>query len=358
MRPFARPTLALPLAALLPTIAQAQEAPADTSQGPAQAIVVTGRGLIDAPATAAYDVQQIDREKLLLAASGRIEDALSSAAGFQQFRRSDSRSSNPSSQGVTLRALGGNATSRTLVLLDGVPMADPFFGYIPLSAIAPERLASARVTRGGGAGAFGAGAVAGTIELSSANADQLGLVSASALANDRGETETSGTFAPKLGQGFAVVSGRWDRGQGFWTTPVAQRVPASVRARYELVGRHPRRRAGRSRYRASSPSAGLRGQPHPPLRWRGHGIERAGRQPAPDRAGALAVRCSHLRSGPRFQQYRHQLHQLSQDAGPAPHPHNRMGRQGRTAPAGGRRARAAAGHGLARGIGRRDRGCL
>jgi hypothetical protein len=141
-------------------------------------------------------------------------------------------------------------------------MADPFFGYIPLSAIAPERLASARVTRGGGAGAFGAGAVAGTIELSSANADQLGLVSASALANDRGETETSGTFAPKLGQGFAVVSGRWDRGQGFWTTPVAQRVPASVRARYELVGRHPRRRAGRSRYRASSPSAGLRGQPH------------------------------------------------------------------------------------------------
>lgn len=233
MRPFARPALALPLAALLPTIAQAQEASADASQGPAQAIVVTGRGLIDAPATAAYDVQQIDREKLLLAASGRIEDALSSAAGFQQFRRSDSRSSNPSSQGVTLRALGGNATSRTLVLLDGVPMADPFFGYIPLSAIAPERLASARVTRGGGAGAFGAGAVAGTIELSSADADQLGLVSASALANDRGETETSGTFAPKLGQGFAVVSGRWDRGQGFWTTPVAQRVPASVRARYD-----------------------------------------------------------------------------------------------------------------------------
>ena len=42
----------------------------------------------------------------------------------------------------TLRALGGNATSRALVLLDGVPIADPFFGYIPFNALAPERLAA------------------------------------------------------------------------------------------------------------------------------------------------------------------------------------------------------------------------
>ncbi|MCY1672006.1 TonB-dependent receptor [Novosphingobium sp. SL115] len=196
-------------------------------------IVVIGTGLEAPPAAPAYNVQQIDRERLLGAASGRLEDALSSAAGFQQFRRSDSRSSNPSAQGVTLRALGGNASSRTLVLLDGVPVADPFFGYIPFSAIAPERLATARVTRGGGAGAFGAGAVAGTVELESANADQLGLVQAGLLANDRGETELSGTLSPNLGNGFAMLSGRWDRGQGFYTTPVSQRVPISARARYD-----------------------------------------------------------------------------------------------------------------------------
>ena len=195
-------------------------------------IVVTGRGLEDTPATPAYGTREIGRDRLTTSASGRIEDALAAVAGFQQFRRSDSRSSNPSAQGVTLRALGGNATSRTLVLLDGVPMADPMFGYVPLSALAPERLASARVTRGGGAGAFGAGAVAGTIELTSADARTLGLVGASALANDRGENELSGTLAPQLGRGFAVLSGRWDRGQGFWMTPEAQRGPASVRARF------------------------------------------------------------------------------------------------------------------------------
>ncbi|QGN53988.1 TonB-dependent receptor [Novosphingobium sp. Gsoil 351] len=219
--------LALPLAAM-PFAAHGQEA-AD----PSAPIVVTGRGLEETPATPAYDVTVLTREVLTRAASGRIEDVLSSVAGFQQFRRSDSRSSNPSAQGVTLRALGGNATSRSLVLLDGVPMADPFFGYIPLSALAPERLAAVRVTRGGGSGAFGAGAVAGTIELDSAGAGELGLASGEALVDDRGETEVSATLAPRLGRGFAVVSARWDQGDGFWTTPKAQRVAASARARFD-----------------------------------------------------------------------------------------------------------------------------
>ena len=221
------------LALSLAAIPQDAHAHADADPDPSAPIVVTGRGLDQTPAIPAYDVTVLTREALTRAASGRIEDVLSSLAGFQQFRRSDSRSSNPSAQGVTLRALGGNATSRSLVLLDGVPMADPFFGYIPFSALAPERLSSVRVTRGGGSGAFGAGAVAGTIELESAGAGELGLFNASALVDDRGETEASATFAPRLGEGFAIVSGRWDRGQGFWTTPRAQRVPASVRAKYD-----------------------------------------------------------------------------------------------------------------------------
>ena len=208
-------------------------APALAAETEGPEIVVTGSGLEDTPAVPAYDVQDIARDRLTTTASGRIEDALATVAGFQQFRRSDSRASNPSAQGVTLRALGGNATSRALVLLDGVPMADPFFGYVPLSALAPERLASVRVTRGGGSGAFGAGAVAGTIELASADAATLGLLGASALANQRGETELSATLAPQLGQGFAVASARWDRGKGFWTTPRGQRVAASSRASFD-----------------------------------------------------------------------------------------------------------------------------
>lgn len=196
-------------------------------------IVVTGAGLSDTPAAPAYDTQVLDRDALVSTASGRIEDALGAVAGFQQFRRSDSRSSNPSAQGATLRALGGNASSRALVLLDGVPMGDPFFGFIPFSAIAPERLASVRVTRGGGSGPFGAGALAGTIEMTSADADALGTFGGQLLVNDRGETESSATLAGNLGSGFGVLSGRWDRGRGFYTTPEGQRVDATSRARYD-----------------------------------------------------------------------------------------------------------------------------
>lgn len=217
------------LAAAAPSCAHAR----DDGEPDAGPIIVTGRGLDDGPAIPAYDVQTIDRDALATSASGRIEDVLSSVAGFQQFRRSDSRASNPSNQGVTLRALGGNASSRAQVLLDGVPVANPFFGYIPLSALAPDRLASVRVTRGGGMGAFGTGAVSGTIEMQSAGPAELGLLQSQALVDNRGETQASLTAAPRLGQGFVVASVQWDRGEGFQTTPADQRVPATSRAAYD-----------------------------------------------------------------------------------------------------------------------------
>ena len=196
-------------------------------------LVVTGEAL-DAPeGEEALATEEIDREGILAAPSGRIEDVLEGVAGFQQFRRSDSRSANPSAQGATLRALGGNATSRALVLLDGVPLADPFFGYIPFFAIAAERLGRIAVTRGGGAGAFGAGAVSGTIALESAGPDQLDPLAAQALVNDRGGTEAWVQAAPRLGEGFATLSARWDRGDGFFTTPRDQRESATVPAAYD-----------------------------------------------------------------------------------------------------------------------------
>ena len=215
----------VPLA--VPSFAAAQ------AHRPEERIVVTGAGLPLPPGTPAYGSVVIPRDRLVDGASGRIESVLGDVAGFQQFRRSDSRSANPSAQGATLRALGGNASSRTLVLLDGVPLADPFFGYIPFSALVPDRLSVVRVTRGGGVGAFGAGAVAGTIELASATRDQLPDVAASAFYGSRDATELTASATPDLGAGYVSLSGRWDRGDGFQTTPRDQRVAATVPAAYE-----------------------------------------------------------------------------------------------------------------------------
>lgn len=218
------------LLAMVPAAAHARDAapPAEVNGD----VVVHGRGLALPPGTPAYGAVTIDRDRLDGDASGRVEDVLADVAGFQQFRRSDSRSANPSAQGVTLRALGGNASSRALVLLDGVPIADPFFGYIPFTALSPDRLAAVRITRGGGSGPFGAGAVAGTIELVSAGRADLPPVGASAFYGSDNAVALSGTVSPTLGSGFATLSGRFERGDGFFTTPAAQRVAATARARY------------------------------------------------------------------------------------------------------------------------------
>ena len=217
---------------LLAGVLAAGNAHAQTVDPATGDIVVLGRGLDLPPGTPAYGSVTIDRQRLENDASGRVEDVLLDVAGFQQFRRSDSRSANPSAQGATLRALGGNASSRTLVLLDGVPIADPFFGYIPFNAVIPSRLGGIRVTRGGGSGPFGAGAVAGTIEMTSASRADLPLVSGQALYGSRNAQTVSATVAPSVGSGFVALSGQFERGDGFQTTPENQRTPATVPARY------------------------------------------------------------------------------------------------------------------------------
>ena len=178
----------------------------------------------------AYDIVAVGRDRLALSPSGRIEDILGDIAGFQQFRRTDSRAANPTSQGATLRALGGNASSRALVLLDGAPVANPFAGYIPWFALAPERLGAARVTRGAGAGAFGSGALAGTIELDSA--PPMPGIGAEADYGSRNSLTASAIAGATAGTATVAVFARYDRGDGYVLVPESQRGAADIPARY------------------------------------------------------------------------------------------------------------------------------
>ena len=191
-------------------------------------IVVTGNGLDAAIGEQAYDVTEIGRGRLEHSASNRLEDVLRDVPGFQQFRRSDARSANPTSHGATLRALGGNASSRALLILDGVPQTDPFGGWIAWPAYDPRRLGRVRVVRGGGSGANGPGALAGTIELESA----LQGPAAGLAYGSRDSIDAFAGYGGRIGGGFASVSAAYARGDGFISIVERQRGAADRASPY------------------------------------------------------------------------------------------------------------------------------
>lgn len=227
------------LLALLAAPAMAQDgSPADDTIGWADApITVIGRPL-DAPiGDRAYSVTTISPDMLANEPSQRLENALRLVPGLQQFRRSDARSANPTSQGVTLRGLGGNASSRVLMLLDGVPQSDPFGGWISFPGYDAINLSSVRVRRGGGTGGDGPGALAGTIELDSAGIvpDQSNLYADLAYGS-RDSLEASLGTNQALGRGGLTISAQYARGDRFVPVIARQRGPVDRRAPYEQLG--------------------------------------------------------------------------------------------------------------------------
>ncbi len=197
----------------------------------AQDIIVTGTPLSEAKGDAAYDITTIDRDRITATASGRIEDVLKDVAGLTQFRRTDARSANATSQGATLRGLGGNASSRALLVLDGVPQTDPFGGWVTWPAFSSERIGKVRVTRGGGSGTFGPGALAGSIEFESVN-DVRG-AAASLAYGSRDAVEGSAMLGGALGSGSAFIVGNYTRGDGFIPIQQSQRGPADIASPFE-----------------------------------------------------------------------------------------------------------------------------
>ena len=197
---------------------------------PSQPIVVTARVLSDPAAERAYSVDTIGAEDLRNAPSTQLDQVLKDVPGLQLFRRSDARSGHPTSQGITLRALGGNASSRALLVLDGVPQSDPFGGWINWPAYDPASIGEVRVVRGGGSVANGPGALAGTIEMTSRVGDGL---AAELTAGTRDSIEARALAAAPVAGGTIAVSGRGARGDGF--TPITEetRGPADRPAPYK-----------------------------------------------------------------------------------------------------------------------------
>lgn len=74
--------------------------------------------------------------------------------GFSLFRRSPSTVTHPTTQGVSLRGVGPSGASRSVVLLDGVPLNDPFGGWVHWQRISMDSVRSIRVRENWGSSHF------------------------------------------------------------------------------------------------------------------------------------------------------------------------------------------------------------
>ncbi|HEV7859206.1 MAG TPA: TonB-dependent receptor [Pyrinomonadaceae bacterium] len=113
----------------------------------------------------AASIVVLSSAELSTTAAATIDDALRQVPGFQLFRRSGSRTANPTSQGVSLRGVGASGASRAVVLLDGIPLNDPFGGWVNWGRIPRESVSRIEVLRGGASNLYGSDAVGGVVQI-------------------------------------------------------------------------------------------------------------------------------------------------------------------------------------------------
>lgn len=134
-----------------------------------------------------------------------LDDRLRDVPGFSLFRRTSSLAAHPTTQGVSLRGLGSSGASRTLVVRDGVPLNDPFGGWVYWTRIQPEEVERVEFSSGGTASAFGDRSMGGVIAVFSRPAQPRTV---------RGSYEAGNRNSHQLSAGFSHLARRWAASSG------------------------------------------------------------------------------------------------------------------------------------------------
>jgi outer membrane receptor protein involved in Fe transport len=158
-----------------------------------------------------------------------LDDTLRQVPGFSLYRRSGSRTANPTSQGVSLRGVGASGPSRALVLVDGIPLVDPFGGWVYWDRVPRQSISSIEVTEGGASDLYGSNAMGGVINVRTKPVN----FSRASLEASYGNEST-----PDLSFSSALALGKWGLGfsteafhtDGFILVPESIRGPVDTRA--------------------------------------------------------------------------------------------------------------------------------
>ncbi|MNU85606.1 catecholate siderophore receptor CirA [compost metagenome] len=172
-------------------------------------VIVTAARLPPAAGDAAFAVIRLGEETLSRAT--RLDEALATVPAVSLFRRTSSLAANPTTQGISLRAIAPSGAGRTLVTLDGVPLNDPFGGWVIWSQLPTESIESLDIVRGAGAGPYGAGALTGVIQL---RERELGGVLDASIA-ERGGARLAGSGGVDAGPARLTGSVLYETSDGY-----------------------------------------------------------------------------------------------------------------------------------------------
>jgi outer membrane receptor protein involved in Fe transport len=132
---------------------------------PMERVVVTAYRSPLASGDSPASTRILDTQRLRQAAGISLDDKLRQVPGFELFRRTSSLVANPTTEGVSLRGLGSTAASRSLVVFDDIPIADPFGGWIHWEEFPPPVIHSIELVRGGASDLYGSSAIGGVISI-------------------------------------------------------------------------------------------------------------------------------------------------------------------------------------------------
>ena len=164
----------------------------------------------------------LDSEDLLATPALTADDKLRQIPGFSLFRRTGSRTANPTTLGVSLSGVGASGASRALVLEDGVPLNDPFGSWIYWDRVPQQALTGVEVVQRGASSLYGGDALSGVVQFLTRPAEG----PEASLEVSYGSEQT-----PDASFWVATRLGRWDTslaGELFHTDGYVS-VPGSIR---------------------------------------------------------------------------------------------------------------------------------
>ncbi len=191
-----------------------------------QHVLVTATRINTALEDSPADSVTLSRDDLATTPAVGLDDVLRKVPGFTLFRRSSSRTGNPGTQGVSMRGVGASGASRALVLVDDIPLNDPFGGWVYWDRVARESISDVEVVRGGAdASLYGSTAMGGVIQFRTREPEQTA-ISAEGSWGSENTPELSLWAGTRLGPWYGSASTDLFRTNGYIPVPESQRGAA------------------------------------------------------------------------------------------------------------------------------------